>query len=144
MKKMIKMWAAPLLCGLSVLLLFRYVFFVGYVPSVSMEPTIKAESCIFGCRLIGEIRRGDILVFERDGQMLVKRVMGIPGDVICLDGTRMGLVTEEYPSSVAQSLTVPEGCYFVQGDNAEHSIDSRVWDEPFVRQNQVVARVLVR
>jgi len=101
------------------------VFFMGYVPSASMEPTIKAESFVVGRRIIGEINRGDILVFERDGFLQVKRVAGVPGDVVTIDDS--------------QRLTVPVGCYFMLGDNPDDSLDSRMWEDPFVERAQVIA-----
>ena len=87
MKKIIKQWTAPVLCGLLIFILFQSVFFIGYVPTESMEPTIKAGSCIFGYRIIGEIHQGDILVFRTDGLMLVKRVAAVPGDTIYIADT---------------------------------------------------------
>ncbi|WP_334295639.1 S26 family signal peptidase [Extibacter muris] len=37
------------------------------------------------------------------------------------------------------SLTVPEKSYYVLGDNAERSLDSRYWEDPFVRDEEIVA-----
>ena len=140
MKKIIRKWAAPALCGLFIFLLFRTVFFIGYVPSPSMEPTIRAGSFVFGYRVVGEIRHGDILVFHHGGQTLVKRVAAVPGDTVYIDGSGNASVNKE-PPDTERILSVPSGYYFMLGDNAEDSIDSRVWDEPFVGRGQVVARI---
>ena len=117
MRGIFKKWAAPLLCGLATLLLFKFVFFVGFVPSESMEPAIKSGSIILGCRIIGELRRGDVVVFRRDGACLVKRIAGVPGDVIYAAGTRLALSLDDDPVGASQALTVPDGCYYVLGDN---------------------------
>jgi signal peptidase I len=127
MKNNAEKWAAPLLCGFFVFLLFRHVFFIGYVPSESMAPVIKSGSVILGCRITGNLQRGAIVVFRHDGVLLVKRIAGVPGDVVYAgDGL----------------LTVPDGCYYMLGDNESCSIDSRYWEEPFVSREQIIAGVM--
>ena len=141
MRGIIKQWAAPLMCGFFIFILFKFVFFIGYVPTESMEPTIKAGSCIFGYRLTSEIRHGDIVVFNSDGFMLVKRVAAIPGDVIYIsDIGGIISINQELPDT-AMILTVPYGCYFMLGDNAENSFDSRFWENPFIQKTQIIAKV---
>ena len=100
------------------------MFFFGYVPSASMEPTIKEGAFIFGIRLVGELKLDDVVVFERDGQLLTKRIAALPGDVVVVNG---------------EDVVVPDECYFMLGDNTEVSIDSRSWDEPFIGRTQVIA-----
>ena len=39
---------------------------------------------------------------------------------------------------------VPEDCYFMLGDNRNHSRDSRFWDNTFVRFDQIVGKAIVR
>lgn len=142
LKKRVRGWVVPISLTLFVFVLMKAVFFVGYVPTASMEPTLKAGSYIFGIRNTSKLETGDIIVFHHDGQLLVKRIAGCPGDEI----DRRDLA---YMKTVAISvwndplLTVPDGCYFVLGDNAENSIDSRYWDNPYVNQADIVARILI-
>ncbi len=117
----------PLLCIAITLGLFRSLLFIGYVPSESMEPTLKQGSIIFGIRVYKEIQVGDIIVFVHDRKLLVKRVAGIEGSTI--------LIGEE-------EHTVPESKYYVLGDNAENSYDSRFWPDPFVKDRDIIAKVL--
>ena len=38
-------------------------------------------------------------------------------------------------------ITLLEGCYYVLGDNADYSYDSRYWEEPFVKHQDVMAQL---
>ncbi len=123
MKKLLK-WLVPAFVLVTTVLLFRFVFFVGYVPTESMEPTIPKGSYILGCRIFGELKVGDIIVFEHEGKQLVKRIYAVGSDVVEHKG---------------QQLTVPEGCFYVLGDNKRNSLDSRYWEDPFAERCDVIA-----
>lgn len=58
------------------------VFVVGYVPSASREPTLEKGDLILGLRLNGELKSGDIIIFEHDGELMVKRVAAKSGERI--------------------------------------------------------------
>ena len=126
MKKMIGI-LVPVLCSAATLILLRTLFLIGYVPSASMEPTLKQGSMIIGCRMLGELRTGDIIIFEHEGRLLVKRIAASPGETVeCL----------------ASLTTVPDQCYYVLGDNADISYDSRYWNDPFVKKYSIVAKLI--
>lgn len=120
-------FAIPVLALLGTCLLFRFVLFIGYVPTESMEPALKKGSIIVGSRLLGELKVGDIIVFRHEGKLLVKRIAATEGDMV---------------SHCGKLLTVPERCFYVQGDNVENSCDSRYWGNPFVRKDEVTVRLI--
>ena len=128
MKKKWISWLIPALITAAVILLFRFVFILGYVPTPSMEPTLPEGSLIVGVRVFSEPEVGDILIFRHDGKLLVKRVAACEGESIFWQ---------------EKELTVPEGCFYMLGDNADESFDSRYWEEPFIRLDEIVARVVI-
>ena len=69
----------PVAVFIGIFLLFQTVFFIGYVPTESMEPTLNANSIIFGMRIFGDLQMGDIIVFEHDGVTYVKRIAATGG-----------------------------------------------------------------
>ncbi|AXK33232.1 signal peptidase I [Streptomyces armeniacus] len=130
------------------------------VPTDSMNPTVKAGDRVLAERIDGgEVRRGDVVVFEDTvwGDLpMVKRVIGVGGDkVACCD--KAGQLTvngrpveEPYlsgsgpASSTGFDETVPEGRLFLLGDYRQGSQDSRVrlqGDHWAVPRSAVSARV---
>lgn len=168
------------------------------VPSGSMNPTILegdrllVDKHVFGLRVPFTLMpltagrdpaRGEIVVFDSpaDGKTLVKRVIGVPGDVVVLDGETLivngyrarysredarrlrGMLTATMAQepvvlreaglarphevmllparasrSVAGPFRVPEGMYFMLGDNRDNSADSRYFG--FVPRRDIVGR----
>lgn len=125
--KKIKWLLLPVLVFGLTFCLFRFVFIIGYVPSASMEPTLKEKSYILGFRIYGDLEVGDIIIFEHNGTTMVKRIAAVGGETIEVNG---------------KTYIVPEGSLFMLGDNTENSFDSRYWEEPFVCESQVIAKVL--
>ena len=106
----------------------------------------------------GEPQRGDIIVFpypEDPSQDYIKRVVGIPGDVLEIRDKQLyrngEAVQEAYIKHTDATLmgrrdnmpptTVPSGKVFVMGDNRDQSMDSRFWG--FVNKDTIVGKALV-
>ena len=132
----------PAALCLAVWALFRFVLFLGYVPSASMEPTIPAGSVILGIRIFGELERGDVVIFRHEGKTLVKRIAARGGDRVYLDHKSGSISVNEPLPGASRVLIVPKGCFFVVGDNREESIDSRRWEDPFVTDEEICAALI--
>lgn len=143
---------------LGVLLLVAYglVFNFSIVRGSSMAPGIHDGDRIVIDHLsyvIGDVRRGDIVVLEYplDPNIdYIKRVIGIPGDEIRIDGATVCVngvaIAEPYIASSDDrthlALVVQAGTYFVLGDNRKHSSDSREFG--LVPRENLVGKVDLR
>ena len=76
----IRSFIIPVAITLTVVILFHSIFFLGYVPTESMEPTLKTGSLILGLRCCDDLQNGDIIIFRHDGSYLVKRIAACEGD----------------------------------------------------------------
>ena len=132
----------PATLCLAVWALFRFVLFLGYVPSASMEPTIPAGSVILESRIFGEPERGDVVIFRHEGKTLAKRIAAGEGDRVYLDGESGCFSVNEPLPGASRVLIVPQGFFFVVGDNREESIDSRNWEDPFVTDEEICAALM--
>ena len=105
----------------------------------------KPETCPRCDSKVG--RRGETIYY-------VKRVIGMPGDVIdiiddkvYLNGSDTPLVqpylAEEMNQNENFHFEVPEDCYFMMGDNRNYSLDARYWKNPYISEDKMVAKVLV-
>jgi signal peptidase I len=135
--------------------LFHFVFQPFQVSGLSMAPTLEDRDYLLVDRVFFKgdgLERGDLVVFKQreDGPFLVKRVVGVAGDVVNIRGGRVlvnGAPTPGPWSSCASCpdfgpSAVPEGCVFCLGDNTPRSQDSRSFGP--VQYRNVYGRVLVR
>ena len=141
LKRFWKEWREVILILAAVFVVFKFVIQIAWVPSGSMETTLPTKSVLLGLQLPYLVsdpvpERGNVVTFRSDelGKVLVKRVIGLPGDEISFrDGYVYinGQQLEE-PYLPAQGVTesdntfkVPEGCVIFLGDNRTGSFDSR-------------------
>ena len=141
--KRVKPWWMPVSLTLFFYFVLQYVILIGYVPTSSMEPTLPQGSFIIGFRIFDEPEVGDIIVFEKDGVLLVKRVAAVPGDTVDLSQLTY-MTSVPLPVRNENLITVPKGCYFVLGDNTQESWDSRYWDNLYVTTNTIIAKLMFR
>ena len=117
-----------------------------------MEPRIDTDEFVLINALayrLGSPQRGDVIAFRHERSapsVYLKRVIGLPGDRVAIDrGTVIlnGRPLEEpyvhFPDTRSEAaLVVPEGAYYVLGDNRAKSDDSRAWG--FVPASDLIGR----
>lgn len=152
---------AVLLAALALAGGFMLFFRASLVRGSSMEPTLRDGDCIL-VKTAGYDRpeQGDIVAIkakDRKNKHLVKRIIARGGDTVQIDFEAgmvfvNGQLLEEPYISEATTLsgdipfpvTVPRDCYFVLGDNRNHSQDSRSSTLGFVPREDIEGRVVFR
>jgi signal peptidase I len=162
----------------SIGLIRSFLFETFYIPSTSMAPFLEEDDHILVSKLAYSVphfwgqsngkansspARGDVVVFKRtddptteedeSARAMVKRVVGVPGDVVAVQGDEIRVLSS-VSVRMAQKLravaklgaqrrlfAVPEDSLFVVGDNRDVSYDSRFWTQPYVPLSQVVGKV---
>jgi signal peptidase I len=147
-KPLYRMILEPIAAAIVLAVLVRAAVHIYSIPSRSMAPTLEPGDQILVTRYLGgEPQRGHVIVFEGRNELLVKRVIAVPGDLIDsrLGRVRIGGYTLAEPyllqpaaSGAIDAQLVPANCYFVLGDNRDDSIDSRSWG--VVPRDRVVGR----
>lgn len=141
----------------------NYVIINAYVPTGSMENAIMPNDRVVAYRLAylnSDPQRFDIIVFpapDKPDTLYVKRIIGMPGETVnIIHGT---VFINNYDEPLGDTafirdpylwtqnvgpFFVPEGAYFVMGDNRINSRDSRNWQEPFIREEDILGQVIFR
>lgn len=178
-------WTESIIVALVLALIIRtFVVQAFKIPSGSMEDTLLigdhllVSKFVYGIQIpftdkrilrFNDPQQGDVIVFEfpedrgksyfsrRD---FIKRVVGVPGDVVevrdkevYVNGIKYVLPqaihkeaetipAKQAPRDFMQAVTVPAGSYFVMGDNRDRSYDSRFWG--FVIEPEIKGKAFIK
>jgi signal peptidase I len=159
----VMIWARDVAIALLIAMIIMQFIKPTIVRQQSMESTLHPNDYIFLSKqayAFGDVKSGDIVVFHSnlesdDGlpKNLIKRVIGLPGDVIEI---RSGLVyrnnealsepylKDGYTEGDMQPVTVPAGAFFLMGDNRQKSKDSRDPEVGFVAESELLGKAIFR
>lgn len=157
-KDIIQMLLWVLLALFISFFLLKFVFINAYIPSESMVNTLNVKDRIVASRIVYDFKepeRQDIVLFLSNQvsdkeTVLVKRIIGLPGDKISIKNGYVYVngefLTEDYAEkdNYTGTFIVPEGCYFMMGDNRDDSLDSRYWDNPYVSRDDILGKVMFK
>ena len=153
------------IAALGLAIFIRFVVAAPYIVSgASMENTFQDFNYLIVDRLsydFGDPRRGDVIVFDLPqdtGRSLIKRVIGLPGETIILNGATVTIVNSEYPDGFTLSepylspenlggssnmrITLAPDHVCAIGNNPRVPADSRLWGA--LPREDIVGRVFLR
>jgi len=155
-------WAIGIiLMAVLVIVVRQFVFRNALISGPSMEPTLYHGERVILLKLpyiTGSPAVGDIVAFPykaNPSQLFVKRVIGLPGDVvdivdrmIVINGVELDdEFTEGLLISVGDvvfPITVPDNSYFVLGDHRNQSNDSRFTGVGCIHKNELLGKIVLR
>ena len=178
-KHIVREYAESILVAVLLALVIRtFVVQAFKIPSGSMEDTLAigdhllVNKFIYGTKIpftdteilkLRDPKQGDVIVFqypEDPSKDFIKRVVGVPGDVVEVKDKRVYVNGKLYanphevhkepdtipkemnPRDFKDPVKVPAGNYFVMGDNRDRSYDSRFWG--FVSMDKIKGRAFIK
>ena len=154
-------WVKTIVFSIAFALLVNNLVIVNAkIPTGSMESTIIPNDRVIAYRLsymFSSPDRFHIIVFrnpEREEVLYIKRVIGLPGETleiingdVYINGDLLvedrQFIKEDFFGSWGP-FEIPEGEFFVLGDNRNNSADSRSWDITFVPEENIIGRAIFR
>lgn len=132
------------------------------VSGASMEETFQSGEYLIVDQLsyrFHEPERGDVVIFrypKDPSKFFIKRVIGLPGDTITIDGNQVTISNDEIPTGFVldepyiNTMDIPSNLteelgdreYFVMGDNRDQSSDSRAWG--VLQEERIIGRAYLR
>ena len=136
-KKIFKELLPYIIIVVVVVLIRTFIVTPVQVVGTSMVPTLSDKQILVLKKYDKEFDRFDIIVFNYNDSTLIKRVIGLPGEHVEYKDNKLYIngkkveedfiddTTNDFDLSELDYKIIPEGYYFVMGDNRNNSTDSR-------------------
>lgn len=147
----------PYLVIIVVVILFRtFIATPVRVEGSSMVPTLKDGDILVLNKLSHNYKRFDIVVVSTNKSKIVKRIIGMPGENIEYKDNKLyidGKVIEDKTVEATDDFTlkelygmnrIPDGYYFVMGDNRDGSSDSRDYRIGLIKKENILGKTIFR
>lgn len=140
-KELIKKIYPYIIVVIVVVLIRSFIVTPAVVDGQSMEDTLYNNNVVILNKLdykLNDIKRFDVVVLKYNGEKLIKRVIGLPGehveykdgnlyiDGFLIEDTYGKTGTNDFKLETLGYLNIPGDMYFVVGDNRNNSADSRI------------------
>lgn len=139
---------------ISLWIMFSFIIGVETVGSYDMTPAVNLGDRIVYSRVNKNPVARDVIVFKKDGNICISRVVAIPGDTVEItdDGAvkiNGNLIAEEkiysltypYSDNIDYPITLASGEYFVLGDNRRTGVDSRYYGT--VKSDEILGTLIL-
>jgi len=149
-------WIIPIIAAIGIAFLInKFLVYNVYIPSESMVPTLNVGDKLMVTRIYDtdKIKRGDIIVFysEELSEVLIKRVVGLPGDHIKIHDGIVNIngedIKEDYVKNNEKfngNFDVPDNKFFFLGDNRSRSNDARKWINPYIDASNIQGKARIK
>lgn len=155
--KEVKDWIICIIVAIiATVLINKFLIYKVYIPSSSMVPTLNKEDQLFVTKVYNpeKLKTGDIVVFysRENKDTYIKRLIGCPGDNVKIEKGVVYVndkkINQDYvvydDETFSGEYNVPEGKYFFLGDNRPVSNDSRKWQNPFVDEDDIEGKAVLK
>ena len=154
-KAFIKTGLILLVIGVVLFVVHNFFFSCIIIKDSSMSPSLEKGHVLLVQRNVTPQRYHIVLFSVEDNPVSLKRVVGMPGDKICIQEGKIYIDGEEveeyygkepmYNGGIAdKEITLGEDEYFLLGDNRNNSADSRREKIGIVKKSQIKGRAIFR